>query len=127
MLLSQAEKELELKDQDIMRLTKEVVELRLFKAALSTQTPVPQSSDETDSKEIDDDNKELKPDAGPSSSSIILDNTTCDLPSSLADSGHFEDIATSSVSLVIKSYSIMYVCIVSCRTVLSGLDCHGLW
>lgn len=38
------------------------------------------------------------------SSSIFLDNinTTSDLPSSLADSGHFEDMASSSVSLHVQ-------------------------
>jgi hypothetical protein len=110
------------KDQDIIHLTKEVVELRLYKAALavpqmitdsSNNIATTQSSDEIDGKEMslqeqlsDDDTKESKDgtdgcDTLEVSSSILLDNinTTSDLPSSLADSGHFEDMASSSVSL----------------------------
>jgi hypothetical protein len=110
------------KDQDIIHLTKEVVELRLYKATLavpqmitdsSNNIATTQSSDEIDGKEMslqeqlsDDDRKESKDgtdgcDTLEVSSSILLDNinTTSDLPSSLADSGHFEDMASSSVSL----------------------------
>jgi hypothetical protein len=76
-----------------------------------------QSSDQIDGKETslqehvsdDDDRKETKDGAGGCetlevSSSIFLDNinTTSDLPSSLADSGHFEDMASSSVSLHVQ-------------------------
>ncbi|XP_069705692.1 protein quick-to-court isoform X1 [Periplaneta americana] len=120
-LLAQAQKDMEAKDQDIIRLTKEVVELRLYKAALAGPKVITdstediataQSSDETDAKEIsslqdqlsNDDRKESKDVAAgcevlETASSILLDNinTTNDLPSSLADSGHFEDIASSSV------------------------------
>jgi hypothetical protein len=113
------------KDQDIIRLTKEVVELRLCKAALAVPQMITdstnniattQSTDEIDGKETslqeqlsDDDRKETKDGAGGCetlevSSSILLDNinTTSDLPSSLADSGHFEDMASSSVSLHVE-------------------------
>jgi hypothetical protein len=72
-----------------------------------------QGSDEIDGKEMslqeqlnDDDRKESKDGADnydtlEVSSLILLDNinTTSDLPSSLADSGHFEDMASSSVSI----------------------------
>jgi hypothetical protein len=72
-----------------------------------------QSNDEIDGKEMslqeqlsEDGRKESKDgtdgcDTLEVSSSILLDNinTTSDLPSSLADSGHFEDMASSSVSL----------------------------
>jgi hypothetical protein len=115
---------MEQKDQDIIRLTKEVVELRLYKAALAVPQMITnstdniattQSSDETDGKEMSlqeelssDDRKVSKDvadacEALEASSPILLDNinTTSDLPSSLADSGHFEDMTSSSVSLFV--------------------------
>jgi hypothetical protein len=115
---------MEQKDQDIIRLTKEVVELRLYKAALvvpqmktdpTENTATIQSSDETDGKETslqkqlsDDARKDSKDVASDhevleASSLMLLDNinTTSDLPSSLADSGHFEDMASLSVSLIV--------------------------
>jgi hypothetical protein len=87
-----------------------------------------QSSDEIDGKETSlqeqlsgDDRKESKDGADGCetpevSSSVLLDNinTTSDLPSSLADSGHFEDMASSSVSLhvhipALRSESHFYI------------------
>lgn len=107
-----------------MRLTKEVVELRLYKAPLAVSqmrtdstdnTATIQSCDETDGKETSlqeqlsgdarKDSKDVASDreALETSSLILLENinTTSDLPSSLADSGHFEDMASLSVSLVV--------------------------
>jgi hypothetical protein len=58
------------------------------------------------------DDKDISSDCEPhnASSSILLDNinTTSDLPSSLADSGHFEDMA-SSVSLHIHIYVFTFI------------------
>lgn len=98
--------------------------MRLYKAALAVPQMITdstnniattQSADEIDGKEtslqeqLSDDRKETKDGAGGCetlevSSSILLDNinTTSDLPSSLADSGHFEDLASSSVSLHVE-------------------------
>lgn len=117
-LLTQAQKDIEQKDQDIIRLTKEVVELRLYKAPLvvpqmvtgsTDNIVVTQTTDTTDAKEallqeqaggaVLTDDKDVSSDCEPhkASSSILLDNinTTSDLPPSLADSGHFEDMVSS--------------------------------
>jgi hypothetical protein len=112
------------KDQDIMRLTKEIMELKLYKAPVAVSqtrtdptdnTATAQSCDETDDKETslqenlsDDtgkDSKDMESDHEvlETSSLTLLDNinTTSDVPSSLADSGHFEDMASLSVSSVV--------------------------
>jgi len=117
-LLTQAQKDIVQKDQDIIRLTKEVVELRLCKAPLAVPQMLTDSTDNivttqtTDTSDGKDASlqeqtggaaltcdKDVSSDCEPhkASSSILLDNinTTSDLPSSLADSGHFEDMASS--------------------------------
>ncbi|PNF14350.1 hypothetical protein B7P43_G05566 [Cryptotermes secundus] len=120
-LLNQAQKDIAQKDQDIIRLTKEVVELRLYKASLAVPQMITdstnniattQSCDEIEGNETSlheqlsdgGDRKDTKDGVDGCetlevSSSIFLDNinTTSDLPSSLADSGHFEDMASSSI------------------------------
>ncbi|XP_021932775.1 uncharacterized protein LOC110836184 isoform X2 [Zootermopsis nevadensis] len=119
-LLTQAHRDMELKDQDIMRLTKEVAELRLYKAPLvvsqirtdsTDNTVTVQSHDETDGKEASlqeqlsgdatQDSKDVASDheALETSSLTLLENinATSDLPPSLADSGHFEDMTSFSV------------------------------
>ncbi|KAK5641765.1 hypothetical protein RI129_010312 [Pyrocoelia pectoralis] len=70
-LLHQTQTELDLKDTDILKLTKEVVELRLYKAALNSP-----EDNETDR----------------SRSHIGVEKG-----SSCADSGHYEDLCNSSV------------------------------
>nr|XP_033330775.1 uncharacterized protein LOC117222881 isoform X3 [Megalopta genalis] len=97
-LLKDARREIEEKDQEIFRLTKEVVELRLYKASLNSPDERTDSSDALTVRENnpfspESPSKDL-PDEG------ALPKVPCpetpekrgqDLPSSLADSGHFED------------------------------------
>lgn len=87
-LLQQAQKDLEQKDSDIVKLTKEVVELRLYKAALSSPEDKSNSSDAVTVKENTPD--ELDGTAG-----VVVANHLD--TSSYADSGHYEDYANSSV------------------------------
>lgn len=96
-LLSQAENELEQKDSDILKLTKEVVELRLYKAALnSPEDRSNSSSDAVTIRENNDDKDEID--------IVNLDDCTVEghllvgeAANSYADSGHFEDFTNSSV------------------------------
>lgn len=120
-LLSQARMDLEQRDSEILRLTKEVVELRLFKASLSSPEERSASSDAVTVRENTTNDANT-----PSSQGIspIVDQTdecvkasprhhlhnhgihqvqfmdkmsTSEMASSFADSGHFEDITTSSI------------------------------
>lgn len=120
-LLSQARVDLEQRDSEILRLTKEVVELRLFKASLSSPEERSNSSDAVTVRENTTNDANT-----PSSQGIspIVDQTddavkasprhqlhshgihqvqfmdkmsTSEMQSSFADSGHFEDITTSSI------------------------------
>ncbi|KAG7208651.1 hypothetical protein KM043_014856 [Ampulex compressa] len=98
-LLKEARKEIEEKDREIFRLTKEVVELRLYKASLNSPDERTDSSDaltvrennpfspESPSKELPEEGGLQKP-HGPETPEKRVQP---DLPSSLADSGHFED------------------------------------
>lgn len=86
-LLHQAQRDLEQKDSDIVKLTKEVVELRLYKAALSSPEDRSNSSDAVTVRENTD--EQTTPDgAAPPAG---------EMTSSYADSGHFEDYTNSSV------------------------------
>jgi hypothetical protein len=127
-LLIQAKHDLEQKDSEILRLTKEVVELRLFKASLSSPDERPNSSDctvptvrenttndlHTPASEIASPLIDMVDDAFKSSPRHVghlnrtpnhlihhvqLMDRICnsEMQSSFADSGHFEDITTSSV------------------------------
>lgn len=120
-LLSQARIDLEQRDSEILRLTKEVVELRLFKASLSSPEERSNSSDAVTVRENTTNDANT-----PSSQGIspIVDQadegvkasprhhlhnhgihqvqfmdkmSTSEMQSSFADSGHFEDITTSSI------------------------------
>lgn len=120
-LLTQARIDLEQRDSEILRLTKEVVELRLFKASLSSPEERSNSSDAVTVRENTTNDANT-----PSSQGIspIVDQTddcikasprhhlhnhgihqvqfmdkmsTSEMQSSFADSGHFEDITTSSI------------------------------
>ncbi|XP_076176512.1 GRIP domain-containing protein quick-to-court isoform X3 [Ptiloglossa arizonensis] len=98
-LLKEARKEIEEKDQEIFRLTKEVVELRLYKAALNSPDERTDSSDALTVRE----NNPFSPESP--TKDLPVEGTLqkvaspdtpekrvhSDLPSSLADSGHFED------------------------------------
>uniref|UniRef100_A0A1Y1NAG1 GRIP domain-containing protein n=2 Tax=Photinus pyralis TaxID=7054 RepID=A0A1Y1NAG1_PHOPY len=83
-LLHQTQKDLDLKDTDILKLTKEVVELRLYKAALhSPEDKSNSSSDGVTVREIETDGSRLH--------AVIEKGSSC------ADSGHYEDLCNSSV------------------------------
>lgn len=98
-MLKDARKEIEEKDQEIFRLTKEVVELRLYKASLNSPDERTDSSDaltvrennpfspESPSKDLPDEGV-LQKIASPDTPEK---RAPSNLPSSLADSGHFED------------------------------------
>ncbi|XP_077268709.1 GRIP domain-containing protein quick-to-court isoform X1 [Temnothorax americanus] len=99
-LLKEARKEIDEKDREILRLTKEVVELRLYKASLNSPDERTDSSDaltvrennpfspESPSKDLPDEVAAEKPVTSPETPEKRVHT---DLPSSLADSGHFED------------------------------------
>ncbi|XP_030383544.1 uncharacterized protein LOC115631051 isoform X2 [Scaptodrosophila lebanonensis] len=115
-LLCIARQDLEQKDTEILRLTREVVELRLFKASLSSPEERSASSDAVTVREA-----ELKTsqDVSPIVDMVDEVNAKCsprhlvrqqhqqqqqqqlqmsaEMQSSYADSGHFEDLTTSSV------------------------------
>lgn len=121
-LLSQARVDLEHRDSEILRLTKEVVELRLFKASLSSPDERSNSSDAVTVRE-NTTNELHTPDSTQDISPITLDpcssksprhqlhnhgihqvqfmdkmcSSNSEMQSSFADSGHFEDITTSSI------------------------------
>ncbi|GAB1868988.1 GRIP domain-containing protein [Camponotus japonicus] len=99
-LLKEARKEIEEKDRELLRLTKEVVELRLYKASLNSPDERTDSSDaltvrennpfspESPSKDLPDESIAEKSVTSPETPEKRLHT---DLPPSLADSGHFED------------------------------------
>ncbi|KAH8377290.1 hypothetical protein KR093_004701 [Drosophila rubida] len=117
-LLCIARQDLEAKDSEIMRLTREVVELRLFKASLSSPEERSASSDAVTVREA-----ELKTSQDVSPIVDMVDEAKCsprhlarqqqqqqqqhqqlqamqmsaEMQSSYADSGHFEDLTVSSV------------------------------
>lgn len=117
-LLSQARMDLEQRDSEILRLTKEVVELRLFKASLSSPEDRSNSSDAVTVRENND--MKTSQDVSPivdmtddslaskcnsrhllhsSIAQLQYNDKMCnssEMHSSYADSGHFEDITTSS-------------------------------
>ncbi|XP_076249891.1 protein quick-to-court-like isoform X6 [Rhynchophorus ferrugineus] len=92
-LLHQAKKDLEQKDSDILKLTKEVVELRLYKAALSSPEDKSNSSDAVTVRE--NPSEETTPDGDVVDIHSHLVPT--ELNSSFADSGHFDDGTNSSI------------------------------
>ncbi|EDW03890.1 uncharacterized protein LOC6562309 isoform X2 [Drosophila grimshawi] len=111
-LLCIARQDLEVKDTEILRLTREVVELRLFKASLSSPEERSASSDAVTVREA-----ELKTSQDVSPIVDMADEAKCsprhlarqqqqqhqqlqmsaEMQSSYADSGHFEDLTMSSV------------------------------
>lgn len=90
-LLHQAKKELEDKDSDILKLTKEVVELRLYKAALNSPEDRSNSSDAVTVRENTD--EQVTPELETTDGGIHNEMTN-----SYTDSGHFEDYANSPVA-----------------------------
>lgn len=132
-LLTQARHDLEQRDSEILKLTKEVVELRLFKASLSSPEERSNSSDCTVPTVRENTTNDLHTPASEIASPLVdmvddayskssprhvasLNRTpnhhlhhgihqvqfldricNSEMQSSFADSGHFEDITTSSV------------------------------
>ncbi|XP_065161959.1 protein quick-to-court isoform X2 [Atheta coriaria] len=89
-LLQQAQRDLDSRDSDIVKLTKEVVELRLYKAALSSPEERSNSSDAITVKENQlDELGTDTPDGNPA--------TNSEMTSSYTDSGHYDDYTNSSV------------------------------
>ncbi|KAK2580861.1 hypothetical protein KPH14_005936 [Odynerus spinipes] len=98
-LLKEARKEIEDKNREIVRLTKEVVELRLYKASLNSPD---ERTDSSDALTVRENNpfspespcKDLLEDGSfekVTSPETPDKRVQSDVPSSLADSGHFED------------------------------------
>lgn len=96
--LNDAKKLIDDKDAELVKLTKEVVELRLYKASLNSPDDKTDSSDALTVRE----NNQLSPETPsydlPNENNIISDNNNIitqtidnDLAISLADSGHFDD------------------------------------
>ncbi|XP_046991444.1 protein quick-to-court [Schistocerca americana] len=112
-LLNETRKDLESKDRDILRLTKEVVELRLFKASLQAAEDVASGAPPPCGADSSDDEHDAANTASASASPALPTGAACgdakggagaaeeeadkaELPGSLADSGHFEDVGSSS-------------------------------
>ncbi|XP_049856033.1 protein quick-to-court isoform X2 [Schistocerca gregaria] len=105
-LLNETRKDLESKDRDILRLTKEVVELRLFKASLQAAEDVASGAPPPRGADSSDDEPDAANTASASASPALPTGAACgdaeggadkaELPGSLADSGHFEDVGSSS-------------------------------
>lgn len=89
----QAKHDLEQKDSDIFRLTKEVVELRLNKASLNS----PESSSEAITVR-ENATEDMKTPDSPTCTDFTDDPRSCNanIHSSCADSGHFEDLGLGS-------------------------------
>ncbi|XP_059618837.1 protein quick-to-court isoform X2 [Phlebotomus argentipes] len=118
-MLLQAKLDLEQKDSEILRLTKEVVELRLFKASLSSPEDRSNSSDAVTVRENTANDLQTSTDVSPivdmvdecgavsklsprhqllQANHVQMMEKLCqsEMQSSFADSGHFEDMTTSS-------------------------------
>ncbi|XP_031779083.1 uncharacterized protein LOC100123315 isoform X3 [Nasonia vitripennis] len=95
-LLREARKEIEEKEREIFRLTKEVVELRLYKASLNSPD---EKTDSSEAATVRENNpfspespcKELPAESSFVESTLTSPRTPEKKESSLVDSGHFED------------------------------------
>ncbi|CAG9788740.1 unnamed protein product [Diatraea saccharalis] len=109
-LLCQAKKDLERKDSEIFHLTKEVVELRLYKASICSPDEKSNSSEIVTIRENADDNS-IEQDSPKhekscrnydiTDSPLFKDQTTTrcrnEMQGSFTDSGHFDDLTNSSL------------------------------
>ncbi|KAK9885397.1 hypothetical protein WA026_010892 [Henosepilachna vigintioctopunctata] len=93
-LLHQARIELEQKDSDILKLTKEVVELRLYKAAINSPEDRSNSSDAVTVRENNSD-EQITPE---SLNGVDKNPNFMDSGGSYVDSGHYEDSNQSDLS-----------------------------
>ncbi|XP_011167446.1 uncharacterized protein LOC105201203 isoform X2 [Solenopsis invicta] len=126
-LLKEARKEIDEKDREILRLTKEVVELRLYKASLNSPDERTDSSDaltvrennpfspESPSKDLPDEGAAEK-----ASPEALEKRVHTDLPSSLADSGHFEDGSVHSKDSVCLPESQPEITVSTCSNTISN-------
>lgn len=91
-LLNQARRELEEKDSDILKLTKEVVELRIYKAALNS----PEESNSSDAVTVRENNtdEQITPENAQNTS-----QQHNEMNDSYTDSGHFDDFSNSPVRI----------------------------
>lgn len=129
--MKEARKEIDEKDREILRLTKEVVELRLYKASLNSPDERTDSSDALTVRENnpfspESPSKDL-PDEGTAEKSIVSPETPekrihTDLSSSLADSGHFEDGSVHSKDSVClpESQPEITVSVTTCASTISN-------
>lgn len=109
-LLNQAKKDLDKKDSEIFHLTKEVVELRLYKASICSPDEKSNSSEivtireNTDEASLEQDSpkrEEACRSFDVTDSSIFKDQTPTrcrnEMQGSFTDSGHFDDLTNSSL------------------------------
>lgn len=94
-VLQKLQHDLEHKDSDIIKLTKEVVELRLYKAALNSPEDKSNSSDAVTVREVNNED-EVAPQQV-DGNALIGNHVGGMMTCSYADSGHFEDFTNSSV------------------------------
>lgn len=111
-LLQQARVDVEHRDSEIMKLTREVVELRLFKASLDRSSPeeksnsseavtVKENNDPKTSADVSPIVNDTDGEGGAAkhhhlSTANLTERLLANNSSSLADSGHFEDMTTTS-------------------------------
>lgn len=108
-LLQQARVDVEQRDSEIMKLTREVVELRLFKASLDRSSPEERSNSSEAVTVRENNEGKTSADVSP----IVVDASEASMHrlstghlterlmlanSSLADSGHFDDMTTTTSS-----------------------------
>jgi len=130
--LKDARKEIEEKDREILRLTKEVVELRLYKASLNSPDERTDSSDALTVRENnpfspESPSKDL-PDEGTVEKSIVISEMPekrvqiTDPSPSLTDSGHFENGSVHSKDSVClpESQPEIVTGTVTCANVMSN-------
>lgn len=129
--MKEARKEIDEKNRELLRLTKEVVELRLYKASLNSPDERTDSSDALTVRENnpfspESPSKDL-PDEGTAEKSIASPETPekrmhADLSSSLADSGHFEDSSVHSKDSVClpESQPEITVSATTCTSIVSN-------
>ncbi|KAI5642125.1 hypothetical protein NE865_05817 [Phthorimaea operculella] len=127
-LLAEAKKDLEKKDSEIFHLTKEVVELRLYKASICSPDEKSNSSEVTTIRENADEPNTIQetPKREPlhfdvTDGPLYKDQTPTrcrDMQGSFTDSGHFDDLTNSSLHS--KESVHMMTHEASCMTDLDG-------
>lgn len=111
---------MEQRDSEIMKLTREVVELRLFKASLDRSSPEEKSNESSEAITVRENDGKTSADVSPIvvdavvsggfnrlSAGHLTDRLLLANSSSLADSGHFDDMTTSSSRTGIRTESAL--------------------